>query len=308
MGKFSILLVDSTQDTLTSLSDALQTMDMKVRTSSDGSHAAGLLRTEKFDAIILDTKLPNMNGLQVASIARSSELNRKALLWIISANIDDAARERAQKIGVHEVRSKPVNPGEVAEQIKKRLETIHRPLKYDVKVINAFVKAATDVFEYYFQKKPEMGKPNVRDFKATRPNAYVTGLISLQGSGFVGSMGLSVDAAFVRSLAEKIFQGQEVKLDNELIADITGEMCNQVLGKVKFNFSELGVKITIGLPEVIIGENHMVIHKVKNPVLVLPIRIDKLGCEMEFCLDQTDIQVDESKAETAPAESVMLWD
>ncbi len=308
MGKFSVLLVDGTQDTLAALNDALISADMKVRTSSDGSHAAGLIRSEKFDAIILDTKLPNMNGLQVASIARSSELNRKALLWIISSNMDDAARDRAQKIGVHDIRLKPVNPNEVADQLKKRLESIHRPLKYDVKVINAFVKAATDVFEYYFQKKPEMGKPGVRDFKATRPHAYVTGLISLQGAGFVGSMGLSVDAAFVRNLAAKIFQGQDVKLDNELISDITGEMCNQILGKVKFNFSELGVKITIGLPEVIIGENHQVIHKVKNPVLVIPVRIEKLGCEMEFCLDQTDIQVDESKAEAAPTESVMLWD
>lgn len=308
MGKFSILLVDGTKDTLTAMNDALTQMDLKVLTSTDGSHAAALIRSEKFDAIILDTKLPNMNGLQVASIARSSELNRKALLWIISSHIDDAARERAQKIGVHEIRSKPVNPHDVADQLKKRLESLHRPLKYDVKVINAFINAANDVFEYYFQKKPEMGKPYIRDFKSVRPNAYVTGLISLQGNGFVGSMGLSVDAPFVHNLAAKIFQGQEVKLDNELISDITGEMCNQILGKVKFNFSELGVKINIGLPEVIIGENHQVIHKVKNPVLVLPILVDNFGCEMEFCLDQTDIKVDENKAEAAPAESVMLWD
>jgi CheY-specific phosphatase CheX len=100
-----------------------------------------------------------------------------------------------------------------------------------------------------------------------------------------------------------------VQLDKEMIADLMGEMCNQVCGRLKVAFGELGIKSNIGLPEVVMGENHVVVHKVQSPVLCVPLKIAGSALEVELCLipRSSSFAVDESKAETAVS-GVLLFE
>jgi CheY-specific phosphatase CheX len=88
-----------------------------------------------------------------------------------------------------------------------------------------------------------------------------------------------------------------------------GEMCNQVCGRLKVAFGELGIKSNIGLPEVVMGENHVVVHKVQSPVLCVPLKIAGSALEVELCLipRSSSFAVDESKAETAVS-GVLLFE
>jgi CheY-like chemotaxis protein len=64
MGK--ILVVDDTPDILSTIKDFLKSLGYKIVTASNGKEAIGVYTKEKPDLVLLDIKLPDMNGFQVA--------------------------------------------------------------------------------------------------------------------------------------------------------------------------------------------------------------------------------------------------
>ncbi len=72
----------------------------------------------------------------------------------------------------------------------------------------------------------------------------------------MGSMSLSFDMPSINHMAKKVFGQDDIKIDPAGVADLAGELCNQVLGRTKANFLMLGLKMQIGLPEVVVGEKH----------------------------------------------------
>jgi CheY-specific phosphatase CheX len=113
---------------------------------------------------------------------------------------------------------------------------------------------------------------------------YVTALIAFNGQGQMGSMALAFDQASIVAMAGKVFAPPGPKLDSAGIADLAGEMCNQVLGKTKANFLKLGLKMQMGLPEVVVGADHVVHHKVQSPVIQIAVTHPHANCRLEFCV------------------------
>lgn len=65
-----ILLVDDEKDFTSILSKVLRHRHFDVRTASDGLSALKALAVESFDVILLDVKMPGMDGLQVLKEVR----------------------------------------------------------------------------------------------------------------------------------------------------------------------------------------------------------------------------------------------
>ncbi len=306
--RFNLLVVEDDAAVQEQLCAALARADIAIRKTQDGGQAAALLRSEKYDLVVLDVRLPSMNGLQVAAIARSGTLNRASPIFIVTGMLDDATVARAKALRVSEVVEKPLDFAVLAQRIHKRLDDGAKPPSYDARIINTFVESASEIYEYYFKAKPDRGRPGIKA-AGTPARGAISGLIGFTGDGFVGSMALSVNVPFIKGLAEAVFPGMDVKLDNEIAADMVGEMCNQVLGTVKTKFAKLGRKVALGLPKVVIGKNHVIYHTVKNPVLFIPIGKGNVGCDIEFCLDQRTIKINEAEHEEhKEGGSVMLFD
>jgi DNA-binding response OmpR family regulator len=311
MKKLKVLVVEDDADILDLYKGAFEKeARLEGRFTTDGGHAAGLLRSEAYDAAIIDIKLPNMNGLQVGAVARASEVNRRIPIFIISGHIDEQARMRAASLGAIKVIEKPFEPSAIINMLLEAVARQKPAASYDARIINALLKGISEVLEFYYGAAPQFGKPSVRQQQQSKGRAGgVTGLIGLAGETFAGSLGIVSDQSFIQGLAIKVFQNDGVQLDQEMIADLMGEMCNQVCGRLKVAFGELGIKSNIGLPEVVMGENHVVVHKVQSPVLCVPLKIAESALEVELCLipRSSSFAVDESKAETAVS-GVLLFD
>ncbi len=74
----------------------------------------------------------------------------------------------------------------------------------------------------------------------------MTALIAFNGQGQMGSMALAFDHRSIDAMASKVFAQPGVKLDAVGIADLAGELANQVLGKTKANFMKLGLQMQMG--------------------------------------------------------------
>ena len=115
----------------------------------------------------------------------------------------------------------------------------------------------------------------------------VSGLIGFVSEGSRGSMSMTLNTAFLNLLSETLFGENPEKDDTtKLNYDIAGELCNQVLGRVKSNFATIGLKIKVGLPDLIVGENHFIIHRVSGQILTIPVTVDDARCVIECCMEK----------------------
>ena len=275
---------------------------------NDGGMALYAIRSEAFQHIVLDIKLPTMNGLQLAAIVKSSDKNKNTPITIASGHVNDDNLRRIKSLKIARVVEKPFVFSELADMVAEVVKK--KGPSYDAKIINTFMTSASEIFAFYGLKDTEIGKPNIRQTHAPA-KGIITGILAFTGNGYAGSIALSVNVRFIKTMAAHIFAGAEVELNQAVAADIVGEICNQILGIVKSKFGQMGLKMTLGLPEMVLGKEHTVIHKVNNPVLVMPIDLGGgAECHMEFCMDKRELQGDEDAAEKDQVEagSALLFD
>jgi len=133
----------------------------------------------------------------------------------------------------------------------------------DVRYINPFIASVTDVFKTMLNTAVTIAKPQIKSLG--QPSADVSGIIGYSGDA-VGSVVLSFPAQVAMEVASR-FCGCPVKLADADFSDAIGELANMVAGGAKSRFE--GLKVAISLPNVIIGENHIV-SRTKTPQLVIP--------------------------------------
>jgi two-component system, LuxR family, response regulator FixJ len=100
-----IYVVDDDPDVLGSLQFLLETDGFDVRTFKSG---AALLRdgaSDDADCFVIDYKMPNMNGLDLASRLRSRDVSAPIIL--ITGNLDESLPDRAAAAGILYVLRKP---------------------------------------------------------------------------------------------------------------------------------------------------------------------------------------------------------
>lgn len=312
----TILVVERNRGILQEIKANLEKHAWTVRTAVDANQAIGVLKSERIDVALveLDIEAGKNIGLEVVSGIRQSRLSKNISIFVMnSERISGAILEQIMaKANIIHAFAKPLDIGQIGETIKLKLKTsktteARPPVTYDVKIINCFINAVGQVTEFYFAKAPQLQKASIK--KDRQSFGFVTGLIGFQGAKLVGSMSITSNLDFLQSLAKKVFEGDNPPLTEELMADLMGEMCNQVCGKVKMNFAKLGVAVAIGLPKVVLGKDHYVIHMASSPVLSVPVDIDGKKCVMEFCLTDVvgDFEPEPEKA-IAQQETNVIWE
>ena len=280
----TILIVDDDRDILEVLSSAFNAAEIKVITAEGGGRAVSMAETDRFDAIITDFKMPQMNGLELTRCIRSGRINRNTPIFMVTGNADAEALRKVAALGVASIILKPLSPIDVANKVlEKILPKPKAPVTYDAIFINCCIQSARDVLEFYLGTAPILEKPMIKTDAVS--HGFASGLIAIcHKSEILGSLSLTVDKGFIIKLAKSIFGESGPPIDDAMIGDMTGEMSNQLVGKLKIYLGKEGYYISIGLPEVIVGENHMIAHKANNPVLCISIKCAGNRATIEICL------------------------
>ncbi|MBI4246414.1 MAG: response regulator [Candidatus Rokubacteria bacterium] len=79
-GKGKILIVDDAGEVVVLCVNMLQSLGYTVRGASRGDQALELIRQEPFDLVIVDYKMPEMNGFEVFEQARALRPDMKFML------------------------------------------------------------------------------------------------------------------------------------------------------------------------------------------------------------------------------------
>ena len=121
----NILLVDDVPDNLRLLSDLLFTIGYSARTVTSGRMALKTAKTKRPDLILLDIRMPEMDGYQVCEAFKADE-SLKDIPIIFISNLDEVLdKAKAFWSGGVDYITKPFNREEVVVRIENQL-TIQR--------------------------------------------------------------------------------------------------------------------------------------------------------------------------------------
>jgi sigma-B regulation protein RsbU (phosphoserine phosphatase) len=119
--KETILLVDDTPDNLRLLSQILAERDYKVRAATNGERALQTARLDPPDLILLDIRMPGINGFEVCVSLKLNGKTRDIPVIFISALDDVADKVKAFEVGGVDYITKPFQYEEVIARVETHL-------------------------------------------------------------------------------------------------------------------------------------------------------------------------------------------
>lgn len=123
-----ILIVDDEVKLCWTVSNILQRENYETITAYDGNSAVAKIEQEYVDAVILDLKLPDMDGFQV--LEKIKKINDEIPVIIMTAYGDVQSAVKAMKMGVLDFVLKPCEPHMLIITVKKVIE--RQQLNYEV--------------------------------------------------------------------------------------------------------------------------------------------------------------------------------
>src|SRR5713101_7978089 len=105
-----ILLVDDSAENLISLEAALDGLGQKLVLAQSGMEALRHLLEDDFAAILLDVKMPELDGFQTAELIRSRKRSRHTPILFLTAYKSDEHLFRGYDMGAVDYLFKPIVP------------------------------------------------------------------------------------------------------------------------------------------------------------------------------------------------------
>ena len=117
--KNKILVVDDEDALRTVLSGELVSEGYEVRTASDGDEAMSGLQKEAFDLVLLDIKMPRVNGFEVLKFIKEKHPKTKVVMLTGFADLKNAIESK--KLGAEDFVSKPYDLVDLLTTIERVL-------------------------------------------------------------------------------------------------------------------------------------------------------------------------------------------
>ena len=112
-----VLLVDDEQDFLETLAERMRTRGMNVSTTTSATDAVKMAEAESYDAVVLDLKMPGMDGLEVLSAIKQRNPDIQVILLTGHATLEKGIE--AMKLGAMDFIEKPADIQVLTEKIRQ---------------------------------------------------------------------------------------------------------------------------------------------------------------------------------------------
>jgi two-component system chemotaxis response regulator CheY len=119
-----ILIVDDSSATRHYVCVALEDADIagEVVEAASGFEALRILPRQRFDLVVVDINMPDINGLELIRFMRKSEAHKSTPLIVISSEASERDREKGLSLGADAYLAKPF-------EVEPLLETVRRVMK-----------------------------------------------------------------------------------------------------------------------------------------------------------------------------------
>lgn len=161
MEDFKVLLVDDEEDFVKSLSERLEMRDMKSGMAFNGEQALEAIKKEEPSVILLDLKMPGMDGLEVLRLVKKERPDIQVI--ILTGHGSDKDEERARHLGAFDYLQKPVN----MDRLMKSLKGAHTKFKKSQHNVDTLLMGAAMAQA----GEPELAKKMMKERMSEEDNA-----------------------------------------------------------------------------------------------------------------------------------------
>jgi len=120
---YRILVVEDSVSTRSLIVSTLEAIEnLVVVESESGFDALKMIPQGKFDLIITDINMPNINGLELVSFVKKNPRYESIPLIIVTTEGGEKDRERGISLGAEEYLAKPFDPEDLQRLVAKYLK------------------------------------------------------------------------------------------------------------------------------------------------------------------------------------------
>ena len=112
-----VLLVDDEKDFLDIMAERMAARGMDVSTASSAEDALEMVRTESYDAVIMDLMMPEMDGFKALKLFKETRPDVQIIL--LTANVPEEKCIEAIKLGAMAVIEKPADLNLLTQKIEE---------------------------------------------------------------------------------------------------------------------------------------------------------------------------------------------
>lgn len=116
-----ILVVDDNAINLDIAAETLAGCGAEVVTATGGGEAIELIGKAKYDLILLDLSMPDIDGLAVGRAARASTTNASTALMLFTASDAGDARAAMRELNAQGYVSKPVDVDDLTNKVQQHV-------------------------------------------------------------------------------------------------------------------------------------------------------------------------------------------
>ncbi len=119
-----VLIVEDSRTVSMVMEQMLAERDYCVRVANHGLAALHMVQSFKPDAILLDIRLPHIDGYQICVVVRNIERFKNTPIIIVSGLSDEASIQRALDAGANDYLVKPVDVDTLVNTIELYLSLV----------------------------------------------------------------------------------------------------------------------------------------------------------------------------------------
>jgi DNA-binding response OmpR family regulator len=135
MKDMKVLLVDDEEEFVKALAERLKMRDLRSDTVLDGEEALSYVEGQEPDVMVLDLKMPGINGMDVLRQVRKAYPNIQVI--ILTGHGTEKDEEEAKRLGAFDYLEKPVN----LDVLVKKMKAAYRRKMEDTMVAATFAEA-----------------------------------------------------------------------------------------------------------------------------------------------------------------------
>ena len=119
MSAKSILIVDDSATMRNMIKAVVSEMGFEIHTAQDGEKAYRMCENQKFDVVITDINMPNMDGIELIRLLRESENAKYTPILVITTEGGDNVKQAGKTAGASGWIVKPFNPDTLKRAVAK---------------------------------------------------------------------------------------------------------------------------------------------------------------------------------------------
>jgi len=208
MSKIRVLLVDDEEDYVKAMAERMDMRDLQSQVALSGEEALRVLEDDPPNVIVLDLRMPGMQGMEVLEKVRTEHPNIQVI--ILTGHGGEREEKEVRRLGAFEYLQKPADTGEL-------VKTIQGAWRKSLRLAQEFIKESAEEFDrsmvaaaFAEGGMPEVAQGMVKAPKAPKPPPSATGSLKV----------LLVDDEedYVRTMAERMEMrevGSDVALNGE---------------------------------------------------------------------------------------------